>query len=187
MRRSEAAPDGRDASDRVERVPPHRRPRSPLALRAAAGACRRAPPLRIVPVDDVALAQHAPDRAPARSGAGAALRRRSDPSAVAHSRRGAERPVAVHAIARPATAPARRLLETLAGAPCAEVDDLLALAQRWWPTRADGRSWHRDGRLRRGCCAAPRFAGAAGGALAAGRRRRPLPPEALQDWPSETL
>lgn len=134
-------------------------------------------PLRIAPVSDASLASMlllaAPPPAPV------VLYDPQEQDVIARAR--AEHPGPVECYARSTTsAPARALEADLAGVPCVDADDLLALAQRWWPSPPavvvvpGGRySW---------LLQAAALAGALKAALLPVNPRRPLAPEALQRW-----
>jgi hypothetical protein len=147
-----------------------------LALLATpAGA--DSPPLRIAPASDASLASMlllaAPREAPV------VLFDPQDQDVISRAR--AAHPGPVECYARSTTsAPVRALEEDVAGVPCANVDDLVALAQRWWPSPPavvvvqGGRyPW---------LLQASALAGALGAALLPVNPSRPVAAEALQRW-----
>lgn len=150
-----------------------------LALLVLGAATARAdePPLRIAPASDAALASML---LLAAGPSGAVLLFDPQDQDVVTRARSAHNG-AVECYARsPTSAPARALQEDLAGVPCADADDLLTLAQRWWPrppavvaVPADRYAWLLEGAA---------LAGALGGALLPVDASRPLPAAALQAW-----
>ena len=161
-------------------TPGRRAPRCALALALALvlGTARAdEAPLRIAPASDAALASMLL-LASGPSGS-ALLFDPQDQDVVARAR--AAHTGGVECYARSTTsAPVRALQEDLAGVPCADADDLLTLAQRWWPSPPvvvavpTGKyQW---------VLQAAALAGALGGALLPVDTRRPLPPEALRGW-----
>ncbi len=141
-----------------------------------------APPIRVVMADDVALASLL------LIGEGRSrpvvLFDARDPDALAHYRRGRKR--AVECMRRAGSnGPATAILEEAAGAPCVQVDDLLALSRSLWPqakTAIATATGDYEWLLR-----AAAFAGAADGALLPVAANAPFTPELFRDWPIETL
>ncbi|MBX3027767.1 hypothetical protein KF840_22965 [bacterium] len=147
-----------------------------LALLAARAGAETAP-LRIAPASDASLSSMlllaAPPAAPV------ILFDPQDQDVATRARAAHSGPVECYARSTTA-APARALEEDLAGVACVNADDLLALAQRWWPSPPavvvvpGGRyPW---------LLQAAALAGARAAALLPVNPRRPLAPEALQRW-----
>lgn len=142
-------------------------------LPALAGAA----PLRIAPASDASLSSMLLLAAAAEDPV--VLFDPQDQDVVARARK--ENPGPVECYARSTTsAAARALEEDLAGVPCGNADDLLALAQRWWPAPPavvavpGGRyTWLLQGAA---------LAGAVGGALLPVDPRHPPSAEALRPW-----
>ncbi|HSP99060.1 MAG TPA: C25 family cysteine peptidase [Candidatus Dormibacteraeota bacterium] len=144
-------------------------------LPSLAGA--ETPPLRIAPASDASLSSMlllaAAPTAPV------VLFDPQDQDVIARAR--GENPGPVECYARSTTpAPVRALEEDLAGVPCTGADDLLGLAQRWWPSPPavvvvqGGRyPWLLQGAA---------LAGALGGALLPTNPHHPLAAEALNAW-----
>lgn len=147
-----------------------------VALGRAAAASDTLP-LRIAPASDASLASMLLLASPLHQPV--VLFDPQDQDVLARAR--SEHPGAVECYARGATsAPVRALEEDLAGVPCTDADDLVALAQGWWPSPPavvvvqGGRyAW---------LLQASALAGALGGALLPVNPSRPLAPEALQRW-----
>ena len=147
-----------------------------LTLSAALARADDAP-LRIAPASDAPLASML--LLAAGQNGSVLLFDPQDQDAVTRARAAHGGPVECYARTR-TTAPVRALQEDLAGVACANADDLLTVAQRWWPTPPavvvvpGGRyAWLLQGAA---------LAGALGGALLPIDARRPIPPEALQAW-----
>jgi hypothetical protein len=151
-----------------------------LALLAApAPAPTPAPeaPLRIAPAADASLASML--LLAAAPAAPVVLFDPQDQDVIARAR--AEHPGPIECYARSVTsAPVRALEEDLAGVPCTNADDLVALAQRWWPSppavvvvRGGRYPW---------LLQASALAGALGAALLPVNPGRPVAAQALQRW-----
>lgn len=146
-------------------------------LLALSPALAGAAPLRIAPASDASLSSML--LVAAAPGDPVVLFDPQDQDVVARARK--ENPGPVECYARGTTsAPARALEEDLAGVPCGSADDLLALAQRWWPAPPavvavpGGRyAWLLQGAA---------LAGAIGGALLPVDPRHPPAAEALRPW-----